>query len=851
VTVRRVPRWLIFSVVVLVLAAAALTSVGIGSVRSSFPQTSGRLTVPGLVAPVEVLRDGYGVPHLYADSAEDLFWAQGYVQAQDRFYEMDFRRHLAAGRLSELYGESQVQTDAYVRTLGWRRVAEQELALLAPSTRRALDAYAAGVNAYLRDTPTADLSLEYRLLGLQGLSYTPERWTAADSVSWLKVMAWNLSSNFEQEAERALVTATFGPGRAANLFPDYPLEGYDPIVGRGTVVEKEFDPTARRRSSRPLSDIETVTQPAGVRGALAQVNRMNAALAPLIGPRGMEGETGSNSWVVSGSRTASGRPILSNDPHQAVSIPSLFAQVGLHCRTVTDACPYDVAGFSLAAVPGVVIGHNTAIAWGLTTSYLDVQDLYLEEVDGNRVRVGDRLVPLAAVTEQIRVAGEEQPRTITVRSSRHGPLLSDVSPQLQRVATTETPLAGPGYAVALSWVGSTPGRTMDALLAINQAQDFREFRTAASLLAAPSQNLVYADVAGNIGYQLPGMMPRRGKGDGRAPVPGWDEAYDWRGTVPFAELPYVYNPPSGVIVAANQPVIGGQYPYPIGSAYSYGWRSQEILDQLRQTSALTLDQAEALLYDDTIRVAEQLVPALLKIRVDDGWVAEGQRTLVGWDYSAAPDSAAAAYFNVVMHNILKLAFRDELPEELWPAGGDRWNAVVVRLLEQPRNLWWDDVTTPGIIESRDDILRLAMTNARKEITSLMARDVDEWSWGRLHTVTLRNQTLGTSGIKPVEAIFNRGPYPVGGGPAVVNAMAYDTRRGYTVTSGPTMRMVVDLGNLDQSRWVNQSGVSGHAFHANYADQTELWTSNRTWPFVATRAAVEARTEHRLELVPGG
>ena len=306
-----------------------------------------------------------------------------------------------------------------------------------------------------------------------------------------------------------------------------------------------------------------------------------------------------------------------------------------------------------------------------------------------------------------------------------------------------------------------------------------------------------------------------------------------------------------MLVAANQPVIGGQYPHPLGSAYSYGWRSQEILDQLRQTSTLTLDQAEALLYDDTIRIAADLVPALLKVKVADTWVAEGQRTLVGWDYSATPDSAPAAYFNVVMHNLLKLTFRDELPDELWPVGGDRWNAVVLGLLKQPRNLWWDDVTTPEVTESRDDILRLAMTNARKEITSLMARDTDEWSWGRLHTVTLRNQTLGTSGIKPVEALFNRGPYEVGGGPAVVNAMAYDTTEGYTVTSAPDH---ADGGRPRQPGPVplgQPVGVSGHAFHRNYADQTDLWARNETWPFVASRAAVEARTEQRLELLPGG
>jgi penicillin amidase len=848
--VRRIPRWLVFSVVVLILASAALTSVGVGTVRQSFPELAGRLTVPGLHGPVEVLRDGYGVPQIYADTAEDLFLAQGFVQAQDRFYEMDFRRHLAAGRLSELYGPSQLETDAYVRTLGWRRVAEQELELLAPSTRRALDAYAAGVNAYISGRSSSDLSLEYSLLGLQGLNYTPYEWTAADSVGWLKVMAWNLGYNLEEESERAIISAAVGAGRTANLFPNYPREGYEPILRRGTVVDKAFDPTVRRVSARPLPGPLAKAGPA-VQQALAGVRRMNDALAPVLGARGLDGETGSNSWVLSGSRTASGQPLLSNDPHLATQIPSVFAQVGLHCRAVSQACPYDVSGFSLASVPGVVIGHNASIAWGLTTSHLDVQDLYLEELSDNRVREGTDLVPLRTITEEIGVRGEDRPRPITIRFSRHGPLLSDVSPQLQRLAASQTPTTRPAYAVSLSWVALTPGRTMDALLAIDQAQDFTQFRQAASLISAPSQNLVYADTKGNIGYQLPGAVPRRGRGDGRSPSPGWDKSYDWRGTIPFAELPWAYNPPGGVLVAANQPIIGGQYPYPLGSSYSYGWRSQELADRLRETSDLTLDGAEQLFYDDTIRVAAELVPTLLKIKVADPWVVEGQRVLVGWDYSAAPDSAAAAYFNVVMHDILKLTFRDELPPELWPAGGDRWNAVVADLLHQPRNLWWDDVSTPGVTETRDDILLKAMSDARKEITSLMARDTDEWQWGRLHSVTLRNQTMGMSGIKPVEAMFNRGPFPVGGGPAVVNAMAYDDRKGYSVTTGPTMRMLVDLGSLDQSRWVNQSGASGHAYHRNYADQAELWAGNHTWAFVFSRAAVEVQTKYRLELVPTG
>jgi penicillin G amidase len=848
--VRRIPRWPIFTAIVLVLALGGLSSAGIATVRKSFPEMSGHMMVSGLKGQVDVLRDSYGVPQIYADNPEDLFEAQGYVQAQDRFYEMDFRRHLAAGRLAELFGKSQLETDAYIRTLGWRRVAEQELALLAPSTRRYLDAYAAGVNAYLAGRSAADLSFEYSMLRLHGLRYTAEPWTAADSVSWIKVMAWDLASNLEEESERAIVTGKLGAGRAASLFPRYPLEDFAPILSRGDVVGKSFDPSASRASGKPLPRELSDDQLHEATSAFEGVAKLTQAISTVAGLRTSDGQTGSNSWAVAGSGTASGKAILSNDPHLATSIPSVFAQVGLHCRSLSEACPFDVSGFSLASVPGVVIGKNTKIAWGLTNSEVDAQDLYLEDVRGDTVRDGDTYVPLHVSTEQIRVQGEDQPRTIRIRSSRHGPLLSDVDQRLQEVAASRSNPATPSYAVALSWTALHPGHTMDALLAIDQAQNFSEFRAAAALLADPSQNLMYADTAGNIGYQLSGAVPLRRKGNGTKPLPGWDRSYDWRGVIPFAKLPYVSNPPSGFIVAANQQVIGAQYPYPLGSTFSYGWRSQEIIDKLRDALPLTLDSAEPIFYNDTIRFAADLVPILLKIKVPDPWVEQGQRTLVGWDYSANTDSAAAAYFNVVCHNILKLTFRDELPQELWPEGGDRWYAVLTILLKQIRNPWWDDVTTKDKIETRDDILLAAMINARKEITSLMARDTDQWQWGKLHTVRLQNQSLGQSGITAIENLFNRGHYPVSGGPAVVNAMAYDDRSGYAVTAGPTMRMLVDLGDLDASRWVNQSGVSGHAFNRHYDDQTELWANQKLWPFVSSRAAVEARTETRQQLLPG-
>ena len=848
--VRRTPRWLIFTALVAALVVAAVSSVVVGTVRQSLPVTEGKVQLPGLGAGAEVLRDDHGVPQIYADTPEDLFEAQGYVHAQDRFYEMDIRRHVTAGRLAELFGPSQVETDAYIRTMGWRRVAEQELPLLSSSTRRYLDAYASGVNTFIRGGSTGDLSLEYSLLRVQGVRYTPEPWTALDSLSWLKAMAWDLSSNLNQETEQALMTPRVGAARAAELFPSQPINGFKPIVTRGTVVKGAFDPAARRGGARTAPVGATPQQLAAAESALSAAARVGSAIPDLVGSRSLGAETGSNAWAVSGDRTASGHALLANDPHLRTSIPSTFAQVGLHCRAVSSSCPFDVAGFSFAGMPGVVIGHNAKVAWGLTTSYPDVQDLYLEDVRGDTARVGTRYQPLRVRTEQIRVAGEDRPRTLTVRSSRHGPLLSDVDAQLKGVGEAGGSGASGPYAVALSWVALQPGRTMDAVLDLDRATNFTEFRAAARLLAAPSQNLLYADTSGNIGYQLPGDIPLRGQGDGRTPSPGWDATYDWVGRVPFAELPYAYNPPEGFLVSANQPIIGGAAGKQLGSNFSYGWRSQEIIDRLADAPPLTADSAEQTFYDDTIRFAADLVPTVLKVRVADPWIAEGQKTLVGWDYAAPADSAAAAYFNVLFHNILKLTFRDEMPEDLWPTGGDRWYAVVSTLLKDPDNAWWDDASTPDRVEKRDDILLAAMTSARKELTSLMSRDTGSWEWGKLHRLTLRNQTLGSSGIGPVERIFNRGNYQVGGGPAVVNALSYDTTQGYRVTNGPTMRMLVDLGDLDGSRWINQSGVSGHAFDPHYDDQTELWVTNQTLPFAFSRSAVVAATVKRLELVPG-
>lgn len=850
-------------VFVLVLAVGGLSSLAVVTMRESFPQTNGQVTVPALNGTATVMRDEYGIPHIYADTPEDLFAAQGFVQAQDRFFEMDFRRHIVSGRLSELFGESQVETDTYVRTLGWRKVAEEEASGLSGKTRRWMEAYAAGVNAWLQSPAQArtggELSLEYAVLGLTGgdANYQPEPWTVVDSIGWFKAMAWDLDGNRVSELERALLTQAVGAELAADLYPEHDLDESKPIVGRGAVVDGAFDPTAEPTTgSGPTAPgVADTTSPVDFDQALTALQSIagvDDALSQVLGdPR--DRIAGSNSWAVSGSKSDTGSAVLSNDPHLSTSMPGIFTQVGLHCTVLSDACPFDTVGYSFSGVPGVVIGHNSSIAWGMTTPYVDTQDLFVEQVRGDEVRRSDDWEALEVRTEQLRVKGESEPRTITIRESSHGPLLSDVQANLSGVPVPpggpEIPDADPEFAVALSWAALEPGTTVEALFALNAATDFDTFRAAAQKLTSPSQNLIFADRFGNIGYQLPGRIPIRTEGDGNLPRPGWDPDWDWQGWIPFDELPWEYNPPEGMIVAANQPIIDDSYPYHLGSDASYGWRSDMIRLRLAEAAPVTPANTVELFGDTTMGMAEDIVPRLLRVHVDDAWVRQGQRSLVGWDYRADPDSAAAAYFSVVAEELVNRVFADRRPEGVSFGGGDRWFAVLAELMEQPDSPWWDHPATEEV-EGRDEALVAAMTEARKQITARLSRDPSGWSWGKLHTVELKHQTLGSVGIAPLDWIFNRGPLPVGGSTAVINAMAWRMGEGdFTVTAGPAMRMSVDFSDLDQSQWINQSGVSGHATHQHYDDQFALWVNGETIPMVASRVRVEERSVDELLLTP--
>ncbi len=853
-------------VVVLVVGLAAVAV----SVRRAVPDRSGEAALVGLQADVDVVRDAQGVPHVYADTAEDLFRAQGYVHAQDRFFEMDVRRHITAGRLSELVGadEQALEADVVVRTLGWRRTAEAELELLDPVTVTYLEAYAEGVNAYLRERSPGQLSLAYTVLSLQLPEAEIEPWTPVDSLAWLKALAWDLRSNYSDELGRGLLLARGEtPARVDQLYPAYP--GTNPVIVPDEVLASGVSGRAVRpppgsAAPGPAADPEAALAAVGGPGeqALADTLAVLSAGGDLTGVA-VEG-LGSNSWVVSGEHTDTGAPLLANDPHLAPSSPSTWYQVGLHCRRVSEECPFDVSGFSFSGLPGVFVGRTPDVAWGLTTLYADHTDFVLERVVGEEYELDGEMLPLTVREEVVEVAGGD-PVTVEVRETGNGPLLSDVVDPLVSIGRgipvpSGSPTRGPGYAVSLRWTASDPGRTMAAVLAMNRATSAEEVVEAARLLDVPGQNIVFAETGqdGAIGYVTPSRVPVRAAGDGRVPLPGWTSAYDWVGYVPAEDLPVVVDPERGWLVTANNRVqTVGSGPY-LGVDTDHGYRAARLeteLAALVERGDVTADEMAELQLDDVNPLAETLLPYLLDVDGLDAFTTDGVDLLRDWDGSQDRDSAAAAYFNAVWAELLAGAFHDELPLELHPNGGSRWFTVVDQLLGSPDDPWWDDVATVNVVESRDEVLRQALVEARLRLTRQVAKDPGRWSWGQVHTLTPQHTPLGGEAVPgPVRSLFNLSTVGLPGGSSVVDATSWDASSGtFEVTAVPSMRMVVDLSvpedpaDVGGSRWVDLTGVSGHPTDRYHGNQLGTWADGGSYPWAFTPEALDEVARERLVL----
>ncbi|MBX3038963.1 MAG: penicillin acylase family protein [Anaerolineales bacterium] len=818
----------------------------------SFPQVDGEIQVTGLDAKVDVYRDAMGIPHIYANTAHDLFFAQGYVHAQDRFWQMDFWRHVGAGELSEMFGAGQIETDTFLKTLGWKKTAEAEWEQLSPESKAILQAYTDGVNAYIRDKEATELSLEYAILGLPILSpdYVIEEWTPVNSLTWGKAMAWDLRGNLGEEIERAVLLKTLTPAQIKQLFPEYPQD--HPVIvnkiGDGNANIKQDFANDFDFSSLPLDEVQR-----------------NASLLDLVLGDWNDG-IGSNSWAISGKLTDSGMPYLANDPHLGIQMPSIWYQIGLHCIEKNNECPFQVTGFSFAGVPGVIIGHNDKIAWGFTNVGPDVMDLYIEKVNPqnpNQYEVNGEWVEFESYEETLYPVGGEAV-TITVRSTRHGPVISESYGPLKNEGEPDDKEFVPfkeragvelpeNYVIALKWTALTPSTPFEAIWGFNKAENWQEFREAAKNFHVPPQNLLYADVEGNIGYQMPGDIPIRKNGDGTLPVPGWTDDYEWTGFIPFEELPYTFNPAEGYIVTANNQVPPRDYPYLVTYDWDYGFRANRILNMIQNAPAKIdmayLQQMQGDSYDAN---AEVFIPIMQTI--DSQFAKPNEAvafdTLSDWDYQGRIDSTPAAVFNAFWRAFLINTFNDDMPEErYYPDGGSRWNEIMRTMAQNPNDPFWDDKTTEDVVETMPDIIKKSFSDGVAELESIFGKDISTWKWGDMHASTFRNGTLGESGIFLIEDLFNRGPFPTSGGEAIVNATGWSVRDGYETNWLPSMRMIVDLGNLNNSLTVHTTGQSGHAYHPHYDDMAPLWANINYYPMWWNLDSIMNDSEGHLVLMP--
>ena len=806
----RFPRILVILVSVLLILLILIGVTGVVLVRRPFPQTKGTLRLPGLHEQVEVFRDPYGVPHIYATNAHDLFMAQGFVHAQDRFWQMEFWRRSGSGTLSEILGPSALDRDRFIRTVGWHRTAAQELELYNEMELGVLDAYAEGVNAYIEQN-SGRLGLEFTVLGLTGVRFDPEPWTPLNTLTYAKLLAWNLGGKRSAELTRALIATRVGTKALDELMPPY-QDGYP------TIVTNAIHEASLAAIPEEAFDIQSLNFGEGI---------------------------GSNNWVISGKLTESGKPILANDTHLPIQIPSIWYEIGLHCDPIGPECPFNVVGFSFASIPGVVIGHNDHIAWGQTNLRPDVQDMFIEKInpeDPNQYEFKGRWEDMEIIREEITVAGQDDPEVVNVRITRHGPIINDV------IGGVEEEWSYGWQPLAFSWTALQPGTVFRSLLMLNTASNWDEFRAALSYWDVPSQNFVYADVEGNIGYQAPGRIPIRAAGDGTMPVPGWTGAYDWVGYIPFDSLPRAFNPAEGYIATANNAVVGADYPYFISADWDPGYRARRIVEMIEADESITVQDIMAMQGDNVLVYAQDILPFLLQLPTTDPKQAQALDYLRDWNFNAERESVPAAIFESLCIHLIDLVFGDELGEQLLRRSRRDLAVALSLMLPEAETHWFDDVTTPEV-ENRDEILLSALEDTIDELSETLGEDMSEWRWGDLHTATFRNQSLGSSGVGIIEAIFNRGPVAVDGTGGAVNATSYSMSDPYAVHAVPSQRQIVDLEYFERSLTMHTTGQSGHPFHRHYDDMIDPWRNIQYHPMLWTRGQVEAAAEAQLTLTP--
>lgn len=747
-------------------------------------QTSGQLSLEGLEQPVEVLRDQWGIAHIYAQTQEDLFFAQGFVAAQDRLWQMEIWRRSGEGRLAEILGPAALERDIFARLIRYRGDMDAEWASYAPDAREIISAFVNGVNAWIRHIGD-NLPLEFQLMG-----FRPEPWTP--EVCLTRLASYDVSRGLSHEVIRSLLVRSLGAEETARLLPT------DPAVAIEIPDGLELD------------DV-TLSILSGQRA--------------VFGPLQARTDAGSNNWVVSGALSTTGMPILANDPHRTIALPSLRYTVHL------VGPGWNVIGAGEPALPGVALGHNERVAFGFTIFSADNEDLYIEEtaaLDPSCYRSGAEWKPMEVEVQTFQVKGQREPLRVPLKFTRHGPVIHEDRKRHR--------------AYALKWTGSQPGTAgYLACLALNRVSNWQMFRSALKRWKQPTENHIYADVNGNIGYQVAGLIPNRKEWQGLLPVPGSPDLFEWDGFLSLDALPYVYNPEEGYIATANHRTLAPDDPRHIAYDWDSGYRFRRIDKILGKRGPFSITDLVRLQEDVVSLPAQDLITLLAPFRFNTEPMYSTVQLLRTWDTALTPESAAAALYERWVSRLVDEVIKPRVPENLWPTYREFYSvSALLAFLKQPDALFG---TPPE--QGRDHLLVKCLITAIQDLTERFGPDQRLWQWGALHTVTFKHP-LATH---KTAAFWNRGPYPRGGDGNTVNNTSDPVKANWVQVGGASYRQILDVSDWDRSVTINAPGQSGQPGSHHYDDLIPLWRKGVYHPLVYSRGAVEAHTSARLDLTP--
>lgn len=811
-------------------AAAHLTE----EAKAALPQTTGTLSVAGLRQPVTVLRDNWGVAHVYAANQHDLFFAQGYVAAQDRLFQMELWKRVGQGRLAEILGPSFVDRDAAARLLRYRGDMEKEYAAYGPDTKDILSAFTDGINAYLAERKASErgLPIEFKLAGFE-----PEPWKPEDCL--MRMSAYSLTSNASGELYNAELVTSLGPARAARLLDLHPKVALDPAPG------VDYAGLTHDLLHNFVGSDSRIQFPAAQQAGAQTGNADPSKLAPFgtTTPADDPSLFGSNDWTVTGRLTATGKPILANDPHRTIAEPSLRYMIHLVAPAEGGNRAWDVIGAGEPALPGVAVGHNQNIAWGFTIFPIDQQDLYVEQLNPenpNEYKTPNGWAKMDVVIETIRVKNGD-PVTRELKYTRHGPVIWSDGKR----------------ALALHWVGEEAGTSPYlASLAVDRAQNWNEFETSMEKWKLPAENIVYADRAGNIGEHSAGLAPIRKSWTGLLPVDGASGKYEWTGFVPVKQLPHWFNPAAGFVATANNYVLPPQYPYKIGFDH---WSSPYRVDRIREllgranAKKFTLQDMAAIQTDTMSLPAKQFLALLRQItpKSNDPLV----KLMLAWDGNMSRDSAAAMLCEFWINSMKRaLTFRllqkpdEPADEKLVALVEPRLGLplLIANLRSPTRAVFGDDP-----VGERNNLMITTLATAAANITRFQKGDINTVRWGKTHTVSFRHPL---DQIAPGAETFDQGPVERPGDGNTVNATGgpVGTRPvngAYTQTAGASYREILDTSNWDNSLAINTPGQSGEPGSPHYGDLVDMWNEGKYFPLSYSRQIVEKNSKDKLVLQP--